>query len=81
MLGAVIAGPSAGERLAEQRVVWTWEQWRARHPKTEVLSTGYYAPDSDLLFPVFPRSAEPEAVGSCAHSRHYSPAVPVARQA
>jgi len=44
ILAAGIDGPLAGKGLAEVRVFWTtWENWRERHPGTEVLTrdTGY----------------------------------------
>ncbi|MFC4451323.1 DUF3179 domain-containing protein [Halorussus aquaticus] len=44
MLGTAIEGAHEGESLREFRLVWTtWEQWKRRHPETEVLSedTGY----------------------------------------
>lgn len=45
ILSAAIDGPHEGQGLEEVRVVWTtWENWRDRHPETEVLSreTGYF---------------------------------------
>ncbi|WP_290650326.1 DUF3179 domain-containing protein [Aquisalimonas sp.] len=40
ILGTAINGPLAGEGLEEFRVFWTtWENWRDRHPDTEVLSS------------------------------------------
>lgn len=45
ILGAAITGPNKGVRLEEIPLAWTtWERWRARYPKTLVLSTdtGYF---------------------------------------
>jgi hypothetical protein len=40
LLRAAIEGPQAGQQLQQVPVVWTtWERWKARYPKTEVLST------------------------------------------
>lgn len=40
LLTAAIEGSQAGRQLQQVPVVWTtWERWKARYPKTEVLST------------------------------------------
>jgi hypothetical protein len=40
LLKAAIDGPEVGRQLQQLPVVWTtWERWKARYPKTEVLST------------------------------------------
>ncbi len=40
LLGAAVDGPLKGTKLDTVPLVWTtWQQWRAAHPDTEVLST------------------------------------------